>query len=216
MELAPSRNTSPKEAIDPANRSSSASILRPPLTAPRSFVLAALRALPHDPAGGLTAARLYGGTARNTETISFVGIDRPHSFRDDTQRNPSGRGRVVAGVGRVPAQSPAAAVARYRSRRQPISSRPRGGRRGRSSSTGSARPATARPSWSSAGGPTGRRPGPPAPPAAAPGPPPAVPSLRRRWPGRPGRGRSAGAGRRPTRATSPCSRPGGPGASRWW
>jgi hypothetical protein len=40
------------------------------------------------PSGGWddTAARLYGGNGHNTETIFFAAIDRPHSFRDDTQR----------------------------------------------------------------------------------------------------------------------------------
>jgi hypothetical protein len=56
------------------------------LTVPRSFVLAALRALHPDPVGGLTAARLYGGNGHNTETIFVVGIDHPRSFRDDIQR----------------------------------------------------------------------------------------------------------------------------------
>jgi hypothetical protein len=35
----------------------------------------------------LVDARLYGGTAHNPRTIFVEGIDRPRSFRDDTQRN---------------------------------------------------------------------------------------------------------------------------------
>jgi hypothetical protein len=54
-------DTCPKEAVDPGNRPSSASILRQPLTVPRSFVLAALRHSTIDPVSGLTAARLSRG-----------------------------------------------------------------------------------------------------------------------------------------------------------
>jgi hypothetical protein len=61
MELSPTPTLRLKEAADLGNRPSSASILRQPLTAPRSFVLATLRALHPDPVGGLTAACLYGG-----------------------------------------------------------------------------------------------------------------------------------------------------------
>src|SRR5512132_1267114 len=63
---------------------------RSALDGPRSFVLAALRALhrcPRRRADGRPP--VTEGMAHNTETICFVGIDRPRSFRDDTQRHPS-------------------------------------------------------------------------------------------------------------------------------
>src|SRR4030095_11993818 len=100
MELLLHRETTAKEvpthlgslAVDPASA----------LDGPGLFVLAALRALHRRPAAGSPSCRwrrppaprgrphgcrLSGGTAHNTQTSLFVGIDRPHSFRDDTQRN---------------------------------------------------------------------------------------------------------------------------------
>jgi Type II CAAX prenyl endopeptidase Rce1-like len=41
-----------------------------------------------DPVGGLTAARLHEGTAQHPDGFSARPIDRPRSFRDDTQRRP--------------------------------------------------------------------------------------------------------------------------------
>jgi hypothetical protein len=84
-------DTPPKGGPRQGTAPSSLSILRQPLTAPRSFVLAALRALHPDPVGGLTPARLYGGNGAPPRRASFPGIDRPRSFRDDTQKNRSAR-----------------------------------------------------------------------------------------------------------------------------
>src|SRR6266508_3632615 len=95
MELPPTLNTPSEAGHRPRQPHPSDSILRQPLTAPRSFVLAALRALHPDPVGGLTAARLYGGMAHNNQTIFFAGIDRPRSFRDDIQ-SPMERERRTA------------------------------------------------------------------------------------------------------------------------
>jgi hypothetical protein len=93
---------------DPAIPSPSPPILRPALDGPRSFVPAALRALHHDPVGGLLRACHQEGKADQQapgRTATLVeGLDRPRSFRDDKQRNPSCRDRRRA-RGRPPRRS---------------------------------------------------------------------------------------------------------------
>src|SRR4029450_11184344 len=84
--------TSGSRRPDPGNPIPSPYPAISPPTAPRSFVLAALRALHHDPVGGLIHACHQEGKGQTTGSphkTLVEGLDRPRSFRDDIQRNRS-------------------------------------------------------------------------------------------------------------------------------
>jgi hypothetical protein len=82
--------TSGSRRPDPGNPIPSPYPAISPPTAPRSFVLAALRALHHDPVGGLIHACHQEGKGQTTGSphrTLVEGLDRPRSFRDDRPRS---------------------------------------------------------------------------------------------------------------------------------